>query len=61
MPQLQLMFPVAHRRRRVDLGIRHRIVYALDRIALLCLASLLAAFGLRLAGREIMQGDRAAS
>jgi ATP-binding cassette subfamily B protein len=52
---VQLMFPWLTKE-AIDLGIRHKDLYALDRIALLYLASLLAAFGLGYAQSQIMQG-----
>lgn len=50
----QLAFPFLTKE-AIDLGIRHRDIYQLDRIALLFLVALLAAFGLGYLQAQIMQ------
>ena len=52
---VQLTFPWLTKE-AIDLGIRHRDLYALDRIALLYLVALLAAFALGYLQSQIMQG-----
>ncbi len=51
---VQLAFPWLTKE-AIDLGIRHRDVYTLDRIALLYLSALLAAFALGYAQAQVMQ------
>ncbi|MFN8586276.1 MAG: ABC transporter ATP-binding protein [Candidatus Eisenbacteria bacterium] len=52
---VQLAFPWLTKE-AIDLGIRHRDVYALDRIALLYLSALLAAFAIGYVQSQIMNG-----